>query len=64
MDITFIITGHCMKRCPSDTSYIFKVIESFKYINNYDNSRTIISLDGVDGLPGVTDEHIKEYKNY
>ena len=44
--ITFIVTGHCMKRYPDNTTYLEHTIKSFEKIKNFNKSRVIIALDG------------------
>ena len=46
MSITFIVTGHCMKKYPDNTDYMINTLESFKLIKNFNNSQVIIALDG------------------
>lgn len=46
MNITFIVTGHCMQKYPDNTSYIIHTLESFKLIKNFNDSKVIIALDG------------------
>lgn len=46
MNITFIITGHCMSKYPDNAEYMIHTLESFKYIKNLNDSKVIIALDG------------------
>ena len=46
MDITFIVTGHCMPKYPDNSEYIIHNLESFNLIKNFNNSKVIIALDG------------------
>ena len=46
MNITFIVTGHCMPKYPDNTEYMIHTLESFKYIKNFNDSKVIIALDG------------------
>jgi hypothetical protein len=46
MDITFIVTGHCMHKYPDNTDYMIHTLESFKLIKNFNDSKVIIALDG------------------
>jgi hypothetical protein len=46
MDITFIVTGHCMFRYPENSDYMINTLESFKLIENFNDSKVIIALDG------------------
>lgn len=46
MDITFIVTGHCMKKYPDNSSYLEYTLKSFDKIKNFGDSKVIIALDG------------------
>ena len=59
MNITFIITGHCMPKYPDNTEYMIHTLESFKLIKNFNNSKVIISLDG-----NENSDYEKKYDNY
>ena len=45
-DITFVITAHCMKKEPTNSSHIIKTIQSFNLIKHFNNTKFIISFDG------------------
>ena len=45
-NITFVITTHCMKKEPTNSSYIIDTIKSFNLIKNFNNSKIIVSFDG------------------
>ena len=59
MDITFIVTGHCMPKYPDNTEYIIHTLESFKLIKNFNNSKVLIALDG-----NEKDEYEEKYFIY
>ena len=61
MSITFIVTGHCMKKYPDNTDYMINTLESFKLIKNFNNSQVIIALDGNEN-PEYQDKY-NIYKN-
>ena len=45
-DITFVITAHCMKKEPTNSSHIIKTIQSFNLIKHFNNTKFLISFDG------------------
>ena len=59
MNITFIVTGHCMEKYPDNAEYMINTLESFKFIKNFNNSRVIIALDG-----NKNSEYEEKYNNY
>lgn len=59
MNITFIVTGHCMEKYPDNVDYMIHTLESFKYIKNFNDSKVIIALDG-----NEKEEFEEKYNDY
>lgn len=68
LDITFIVTGHCMKIYPDNSQFMINTLNSFKLIKNFNNSRVIISLDGnenseLDEKYNIYKKNLQQYIN-